>query len=70
MEIDSKEYGFSYTFGELGGGMQCNFDGGTDEYQELFHYLRKIEDLIRMVDRYDEAIRKTWKSRIALKSEF
>ena len=56
MEIESKDFRFLYTFSEIGGGMQCNFDQGTNEYQELFYYLRKIEDLIRLVDRYDETI--------------
>jgi hypothetical protein len=57
IKIESEEYNFYYVYDKMGGGMQCNFNGGTDEYNALMKVLCAIENSVRRIEEKKLAIK-------------
>lgn len=55
IQIKSDKYNFCYSYDSMGGGMQCNFMGGTEEYNRLLNALHEVEVIIRYMDVCDLA---------------
>ena len=50
IEIKSEEYGFIHSSDKTGRGMQCKYEGGTNEYAKLCFRLDRLADLIRKIE--------------------
>ena len=54
IRITSDEYNFDYASHGSGHGLQCGYEGGTDEHKELGFRLARLADLAGKVDIYHE----------------
>lgn len=50
INIESKEYDFSYGNDITGHGLQCKYNGESNEYRKLMFRLDRIADLVRKIE--------------------
>lgn len=53
IEINSEEYGFMYVNNDGGSGLQCAYDGGTDEYRRLRVQISEIANAVRNIEEHE-----------------
>lgn len=59
INIESYIHHFLYSYDKMGGDMQCNFEGETDECNNLLSYLHIVEQAVRAIDEHNLALNRT-----------